>query len=205
MQSNNTLLIGTTNPGKVKEISAVLTGLPLTLLSLSDLNITADVDETGSTYQENALLKAKFYASLSGHSTLGEDSGIIVDALKSQLGVHTRRWGAGAKATDQEWLDYFMQVMKDFSAVEDRTAKFVSHMSLIINGTEHHFYGETEGTITFDIEAPLYPGLPLSSVFRPNGFSKVYSALQESEKNQISHRGKAISQVANFLKTYYGH
>jgi XTP/dITP diphosphohydrolase len=207
MNSNpvNKLLIGTTNAGKIAEISSVLGSLPIQIITPSDLGITQDVDETGTSYQENALIKAKFYYEQSRFApTLGEDSGIIIEALKDQLGVHTRRWGAGPTASDQEWIDYFMQVMQSYPDPSQRTAKFISHMSLIIEQKEYHFYGETTGHISLSIDAPLYPGLPLSSVFIPTGFTQVYTALGEDQKNQISHRGKAIAQVANFLKTHYG-
>ncbi len=196
------LLVGTTNPGKILEISAVIQDLPIQILTPKDLNITQDVEETGQSYRDNALIKAKFYATASGLPTLGEDSGIVVDVLASQLGVHTRRWGAGPQASDQEWLDYFMQVMSQYSDPADRTARFISHMTLIVDNQEHHFYGETNGQITHEVEAPLYPGLPLSSVFKPDGFEQVYTALGEDQKNQISHRGKAIAQVKTFLQTY---
>lgn len=193
------LLIGTTNPGKVREISAVVADVPVRILTPADFEIDDDIEETGVNYKENALLKAKFYYDKASIATLGEDSGIVVEALKDQLGVHTRRWGAGAKASDAEWLEYFMQVMQDFPLENDRKAKFVSHMCLIIDGKEEHFYGETKGFITNEVLAPLYPGLPLSSVFRPEGFDLVYSALSEEEKNSISHRGKAIKQVKDYL------
>jgi len=199
------LLIGTTNKGKYNEMAAVLDQLPITLLNPLQLGITDDVEETGTTYQENALIKAKFYALNSGGiPTLGEDSGLVVDALANELGVYTRRWGAGAKATDQEWLDFFMNRMQEFKSPEQRTAKFISHMCLLINNEPVHFYGETLGLITDSVEAPLYDGVPLSSVFKPKGFDIVYSAMTEDQKNQISHRGKAIAQVKNYLAEYYG-
>lgn len=193
------LLIGTTNPGKVREISAVVSDLPVRILTPADFEIVDDVEETGLSYRENATIKARYYHNKANVSTLGEDSGIVVEALKDQLGVHTRRWGAGAKASDAEWLDYFMQVMQNFPLENARKAKFVSHMCLIIDGKEEHFYGETTGFITNEVLAPLYPGLPLSSVFRPEGFDLVYSALSEEAKNSISHRGKAIKQVKDYL------
>jgi XTP/dITP diphosphohydrolase len=197
------LLIGTSNPGKFNEITAVLKDLQLHLLSPADLNIFEDVQESGQTYLDNAKLKANFFYNKSGLNTLGEDSGIVVEALKDQLGVHTRRWGAGAQATDQEWLDYFMNEMQKFPNPEQRKAKFISQMVVIIDNTENLFYGETEGYITQTQEAPIYKGLPLSSVFKPVGFNQVYVALGEEQKNQISHRGKAIQQVKDFLINYY--
>ena len=197
------LLIGTTNPGKWNEMASVLRGLPLQLLTPTDLNIFDDVEETGTTYLQNALIKAKHYNVKSGLPTLGEDSGIVVDALQDELGVFTRRWGAGAKATDSEWLDFFMNRMLEFPNPDQRKARFISHMCLIIDGKEEHFYGETEGVITDKIEAELHAGVPLSSVFRPIGSDIVYSAMTDEQKNQISHRGKAIKQVHDHLKNFY--
>lgn len=201
---NPKLLIGTSNPGKFTEIKAVLDDLPLNLLMPTDLEIYEDVHESGQTYLENATLKAKFFYQKSGLNTLGEDSGLVVEALKDQLGVHTRRWGAGAQASDQEWLDFFMKTMQSFPNPEQRKAKFISQMVLVIDDIEYRFYGETEGFITHTQEAPIYKGLPLSSVFKPVGFDQVYVALGEDQKNQISHRGKAIKQVKDFLITHYG-
>jgi XTP/dITP diphosphohydrolase len=199
------LLIGTTNPGKVKEISAVINGLPIQISTPADFNIFDDIEETGTSYQENATIKAQFYAQKVPSSlVLGEDSGIIVESLQDQLGLHTRRWGAGANASDKEWLEYFMNEMQRFPDASQRKAKFVSHMCLLTPLGDYHFYGETEGYISYEIEAPLYAGLPLSSVFKPVGFDQVYSALSEEQKNQISHRGKAIVQVKKFLIDNYG-
>lgn len=198
------LLIGTTNKGKYNEMASVLSSLPITLFNPLQLGITNDVEETGTTYQENSLIKANFYKlNSAGIPTLGEDSGIVVDALASELGVHTRRWGAGAKASDQEWLNFFMNRMQEFNDPMQRTAKFISHMCLLINDAPIFFYGETTGQITKSVQAPIYEGVPLSSVFIPDGYSKVYSAMTEDEKNQISHRGKAITQVKDYLKSYY--
>lgn len=194
------LLIGTSNPGKWTEMAAVLKQLPLKLLTPADLNIPTDVEESGTTYRDNAAIKAQHFFTASGLPTLGEDSGIVVDALANELGVYTRRWGAGASASDADWLSHFMSVMEQFPSPDQRHARFISHMCLILNGQEHHFFGETEGIITPELQAPLYPGVPLSSVFVPLGANKVYSAMTEDEKNQISHRGKAVKQVYDFLK-----
>lgn len=198
------LLIGTTNPGKWTEMAAVLKELPIQLLTPTDLNILDDVEESGTTYKDNAAIKAKHYHAKSGIHTLGEDSGIVVDALAGELGVHTRRWGAGASASDSEWLDFFMNRMQEFPDPEHRKARFISHMTLIIDGHEEHFYGETEGIITPTVEAELHAGVPLSSVFKPVGADIVYSAMTDEQKNQISHRGKAVKQVYTYLKNFYG-
>ncbi len=96
------LLIGTKNRGKHIEIGEVLGDLSIELLSPADLKISIDPEETGSTFAENALLKARHFFEHGGAvPTIADDSGIIIDALQGELGIHTRRWGAGADATDR--------------------------------------------------------------------------------------------------------
>lgn len=195
------LLIATSNPGKFKEISEVLKHLNLDLNSLATLNISDQVEEDGSSYFENAKIKAEAAHNLTKLPTLGEDSGIVVEALANELGMHTRRWGAGPTATDQEWIDHFMKVMQAFPTPGQRKAKFISHMYFTDGQNIFDVVGETEGIITSELEADLYPGLPLSSCFKPNGLTKVYSALTEEEKNSVSHRGKAGKQMAEYLSS----
>lgn len=200
------LLIATTNIGKFGEIKEVIGDLDFELYHLhfeefAEAMSADDFDETGATFEENAEQKAVHYHGLFGFPTIGEDSGIIVDALEGELGVKTRRWGAGATATDEEWIEHFMNVMKD---KEVRTARFICCAAFIDGpGEVILFRGETEGEITRDLEAPLMPGIPLSSCFRPKGCDKVYSALNENEKNQLSHRGKAFHELKNHLLTYF--
>ena len=135
---------------------------------------------------------------MTGMWTLAEDSGIGVDALKGELGVKTRRWGAGEESSDQEWIEYFMKRMEGVPE-ERRGAKFVCVAVFIDDKNLHIFEGETRGRITDELQAPILPGLPLSSVFRPEGYEKVYAALTRQEKGEISHRGQAISQVKKYL------
>jgi len=138
---------------------------------------------------------------------LGEDSGIYVDALGDELGVQTRRWGAGEKATDKEWLEYFMKEMGVRAPLDsERGAKFVCCACLVrrVQGAliEEFFKGETFGKITREIADEVLPGLPLSSVFLPEGFDKVYAELGRDEKNKISHRGQAVGKVKRWLWNY---
>lgn len=206
---NIPLLIATQNIGKFSEIQEVLRDLPLELFHLkldhfSDKLKDDYFEETGETFEENAQLKAMHYNQLLGMPTVGEDSGIIVDALAGELGIKTRRWGAGEKATDEEWIEHFMKIMKDVPD-EKRTARFVCAAAFMNGeGEVAVFRGQTEGIITRALEAPLRPGIPLSSCFRPIGKNKVYAALDEKEKNQISHRGKAFHELKDFISEVYG-
>ncbi len=191
------LLLGTNNAGKIIEISEVLSGMPIELVTPKHLEITADIEETGETYEENALLKARHFFSLSKLPTLADDSGIIVEALENELGVQTRRWGAGPKASDTEWIAYFLKRM---ATEKDKRARFVCCLALIDeNGAEHIFEGHCDGMITPSLEASYLPGLPISACFKPNGFDCVYSAMSIEQKNSTSHRGRALHKIREFL------
>lgn len=206
------LLIATRNPGKFVEIGAALKGVSYEIRSLSDLprfgfgEVPGQVEETGVTHEENALLKARYFFDATGWTTLGEDSGLEVDALRGELGLYTRRWGAGPDASDEEWLTHFLNRMAEFPESR-RTARFVCVAALVLpkgdesTVEEHLFFGEARGMIVLKPEAPLLPGLPLSSVFKPEGFDRVYAALTPQEKLQISHRGLAVGKVRHFLET----
>lgn len=198
------LLVATTNKGKFAEIEEILRGVELNLVFLGDLEIDRDVDENGESFEENALLKARFFSDLLGMPAIADDSGIFINALAGELGVKTRRWGAGADATDEEWIEFFLKRME---GVEDRKAKFVAAVAVvwpIVGGgvVEDVFVGETSGVITAELEAPIRAGIPLSSCFRSDGSEKVYAALDEDEKNRGSHRGKAMVKVKDFLKEF---
>ncbi len=197
------LLIATSNKGKFEEMMEVLEDLPYKFLFLKDLDISSDgLVEDGDTFRENAYKKARFFHDMTGLLTLAEDSGILVDALPGELGVKTRRWGAGEFAGDEEWIDYFMRRME---REEQRTAKFVCSACLLDGSARtiddaQFFEGETRGVLTNDLQAPIISGIPISSCFIPTGFNKVYAAMSKHEKNSVSHRGKAMWEVRKSLE-----
>jgi non-canonical purine NTP pyrophosphatase (RdgB/HAM1 family) len=195
------LLIATGNEGKFTEIVHALEDLPFEFFSLKDTNLTIpDEIEDGTTYEENAEKKAVYCAQKTNMMTLADDSGLVVDALKDELGVFTRRWGAGKDVSDEEWLDYFMERMK---SEENQNAMFVSCIC-VVDSTGNVIAsarGESKGTITETIEAPIKPGIPLSSVFKVDGEENVHSAMSIQEKNLISHRGKALKKIQEQLQS----
>ncbi len=204
------LLVATKNPGKFREISEALSGVPFKLVFLGELGLDdGDFVEDGLTFEENAEKKARYYFGKIGMMTLAEDSGIFVEALDGELGVKTRRWGAGEKASDQEWIEHFMKRMSGV-APDKRGAKFVCYACVVGEFKEGDgkrlrrfcFHGETPGMITETLEATIRQGIPLSSCFRPEGFDKVYAALSAEEKNKISHRGKAMVGVKRILNEF---
>ncbi len=194
------ILLATGNLGKARELVAALADTPHEFLTLSDLpDRASDPIETGTTFEENARIKAKYWYQQTGLTALADDSGILVDALPDELGVNTVRWGAGKNATDSEWLDYFLERLKDVPS-EKRGAEFRCVLALAQPGqTIEYFKGKVRGTLTFEPKAPLLPGIPLSSVFIPEGADKVFAAMSAAEKSKYSHRGQALVALKQFL------
>ncbi|MSR86874.1 non-canonical purine NTP pyrophosphatase [Candidatus Peribacteria bacterium] len=191
------LLLATSNRGKIHEMREALDGLGLELLDVSHVPSIGMPDETGKTFAENAEIKARHFYEATGHATVADDSGIMVEALEGELGVETRRWGAGPTATDEEWITHFLDRMKK---EQNKRARFQCSLAHIDHeGQLHIFDGTCEGTITDALEADYLPGLPISACFKPDGEEYVFSALSVEQKNRTSHRGKALQEFRNFL------
>lgn len=194
------LLIATSNKGKFSELSEPLQEYGFDIISLSDLPKVAEPDEPYNTYLENSKAKADYYFNLFDIDfVLADDSGLEVEALKGELGVLTRRFGLGQDANDEDWLNYFLEAMKSFKSENQRKARFVSVITLKSKSQTVCFEGESKGVIATEVLASIIPGIPLSSVFIPEGYKKPFAALSVAEKTEISHRGHALSKVINYL------
>lgn len=192
------LLIATHNAGKFAEISAKLKGLNVPLYSLDDLHITEDFEETGETFADNAIGKAKFYYELSKLPTLADDSGLCVDALGGMPGVHSRRWD-GSKGTDEEILQKLFDKLKGVP-LDKRTATFIA-VAALYDGRELILArGENKGIFGLQAACPIKEGVPYSSAFYPDGHDRVSSQLSIEEKNKTSHRGRALEELIKKLK-----
>lgn len=179
------------------EVEESLKEIDVELFKPSDLGINEIPRETGTTFPENARQKALFYYNRSKLPTLADDSGILVEALQNELGIHTRRWGAGPDATDHAWISFFLDRMR---RERNKNARFVCALCFIDDkGLEHVFEGICDGVIMDELEAGFLPGLPISACFKPNGYKHVYSALTVEEKNAISHRGRALQQFRDYM------
>ncbi len=187
------LLIATTNPGKVREYRAILTGLNCIFLGLSDLGITQDVAETGSSYAENAALKAREYAALSGRLTLADDSGLEVDALAGRPGVYSARYAPDSTARIQKLLNELRAV-----ANNQRTARFQCVIALAQpDGRLTLAAGTCEGRIA--LEAKGVNGFGFDPVFYLPEYQATMAELPEGVKNMISHRARAAQQLRPIL------
>ena len=194
----NKLLVATHNPGKFVEIKRQLTDLGIEVVSLKDVGIDQDFEETGNTFEDNARGKARFYYKLAGIPTIADDSGLEVDALGGEPGVKSRRW-PGYEAGDQELLDLLVNKLKGVPW-EKRTATFIATAVIIDGDKEIVTRGENRGKIGLKLACPIKPGIPWASIFYPEGHDKVFSQLSIDDKNKISHRGKALDKVIKELK-----
>lgn len=189
------LLIATTNPGKVREYRALLSGLDLDLIGLKDVGIEVDVAETGDTYAANAELKAREYARLSGLMTLADDSGLEVEALNGRPGVHSARYAPNSSTRIQKLLGEMIDVPDD-----RRAAHFQCVIALAApDGTLTTTAGSCAGVIAR--EARGSNGFGFDPVFYLPEHSATLAELPEDFKNQISHRARAAQKMRVILQS----
>jgi XTP/dITP diphosphohydrolase len=190
------LLLATNNPGKVKEYRSLLTGTGLDLVTLRQARIDTVVEETGQTFEENARAKAVTMAAESGLITLADDSGLEVDVLGGEPGLHSARY-AGDNASDQERVEY---LLKKLSGIpwEKRSARFRCIIALATpTGAVEFCHGECAGMITFEPKGTS--GFGYDPIFYFPSLGKTMAELPLDEKNRISHRAQAARKVWGVL------
>jgi XTP/dITP diphosphohydrolase len=190
------LLIATRNPNKVREVAALMEDVPtgVTFHSLEDLDISGSVDENGSTFIENARIKALFYSRFTSLLTIAEDSGLEVSALDNRPGVYSARY-AGEKAGDDARIGKLLQEM---DSVRDRGARFICAAVLARNGAEvASFSADVRGEITTRKRGNH--GFGYDPVFLYPPLEKTFAELTLEEKNRISHRSAVFRELKAFL------
>ncbi len=199
------LLIATHNKAKIKELKQFLSGLlpNIELLSLSDLNIIDEPNETGKIFLENAKLKAEYYAKHANMPALSDDGGLVIESLNGEPGVHSNRW-MGHRATDQELIKYCLKRMEKFPKGK-RSARFEVCIYYFdpITGGELFETGTIDGSISEKASTKIESGYPYRSVFIVTKFNKFYTDLSADEHGQINHRLQAVKRLAQKLKTWY--
>ncbi|GAC1617924.1 MAG: RdgB/HAM1 family non-canonical purine NTP pyrophosphatase [Ktedonobacteraceae bacterium] len=193
------LLIATTNRHKLEEYRAIFVGLPFQLLSLKDIRLDLDVEETGTTFQENADLKALAYAQASGLLSLADDSGIEIDALGGAPGVYSARF-AGVDTPYEERFRIIFERLHGLP-VAQRTARFRCVITIAEpSGYHQSVEGSIEGSIT-DVPRGLH-GFGYDPIFLVPELGKTTAELSPEQKNQISHRGRAARQARVLLENW---
>lgn len=191
-----TIVLATNNWDKVKEIRSALAGLPISIKTKDDFPNFPDPEETGTTFHENALIKAKAIYQAFKLPALSDDSGLEVDALNGAPGVYSSRY-AGENVT---YADNCRKLIKELQGVpkEKRTARFRCVIAICWNEQEVDYVdGTSEGYITEDISGDK--GFGYDPVFYSPVLKKRFSELTLEEKNQISHRGRALVKAATLI------
>ena len=194
------LLVATGNPGKLREYQGLLKGAPFRLLSLRDVGISEEVDETGETFAENAWLKASGYAKMSGMLTLADDSGLEVDALAGEPGVRSARYGGDACRSDGERVDLLLRNL-DGVPWEKRTARFRCVINIAgpsaVADREPELLVSVVGSVAgmVQYEPAGDDGFGYDPVVYLPSFKRTVAQLPLEEKNRISHRGCAAGRA----------
>lgn len=194
------IVLATKNAGKIRELGALLTAAPIKVLGLGRFETIAEPDETGATFSENAVLKAKYYALQTGRAALADDSGLEVEALGGAPGVFSARYG-GENASYPEKISLLLEEIRQ-SGSTNRGARFVCAMAIAdaTGGIEFIAEGVCRGRLR---DAPRGAGgFGYDPIFIPEGFSETFGELPDSIKQKISHRARAIEKIIRFLRAF---
>lgn len=188
----NTIIFATNNAHKVEEVQAVL-GDAFHLRTLAECGITEEIPETADTLEGNALQKARFVHECTGADCFADDTGLEVDALCGAPGVHSARY-----ATDgHDFAANNRLLLHNLEGVGDRRAHFRTVIALILDGREYLFEGRVDGHIA-EVEAGC-GGFGYDPLFVPEGFERSFAEMSAEQKNAISHRGRAVRKLVEFL------
>jgi XTP/dITP diphosphohydrolase len=192
------LLIATNNAGKIRELTALLSNLPLRLRRLSEFPQIVEVEETGETFAANAELKARLYSRQTNLWTLADDSGLEVDALNGAPGVLSARYG-GANATDAERNARLLAALNETDDPH-RTARFICTIAIYEPEAETMklFTGSCEGRIARHPRGDN--GFGYDPLFVPDGYAQTFGELPDELKQQLSHRARALQAVRAYLR-----
>ncbi|HEY9560717.1 MAG TPA: non-canonical purine NTP diphosphatase [Anseongella sp.] len=186
------LVFATNNLHKLEEVRAIL-GKDFTIFSLKEIGCDTDIPETGASFQENASIKARYVYDRFGLDCFADDSGLEVEALGGIPGIHSARY-SGEHGNDVANIEKLLAELKD---EQNRAARFRTVVSLIMGGNEHFFEGIVNGIIRREKAGEA--GFGYDPVFQPEGFENTFAEMAPEEKNRISHRGRAIEQLAAYL------
>ncbi|MEO6851903.1 MAG: non-canonical purine NTP diphosphatase [Mucilaginibacter sp.] len=189
------LVFASNNRHKLEEIAAK-TGNDIQLLTLADIGCNDDIEETGTTFKENASIKSHYIFEKYNLNCFGDDSGLEIDALNGEPGVYSARYAGEHGNHDANMV----KVLEKLAGIENRRARFKTVISLLWNGEEHFFEGTVEGTIRHERSGTH--GFGYDPIFQPDGYAITFAEMSLEEKNKISHRAKAVEKLVGFLKGF---
>ncbi|GEP96219.1 RdgB/HAM1 family non-canonical purine NTP pyrophosphatase [Chitinophaga cymbidii] len=188
-----TLVFATNNDNKVNEIRSML-GDAFQIITLREAGIDIDIPEPHDTLEANAREKSETIFRMTGRNSFSEDTGLEIDALNGEPGVLSARYAGEQKSAD----DNIAKVLQLLENRTDRKARFRTVISLILDGQEHQFEGVAEGVILTARKGGK--GFGYDPIFQPEGSGKAFAEMDMAEKNQYSHRGKALRKLIDFLQ-----
>lgn len=189
------LVFATHNQNKVEEVQALFPK-NIELLSLTDIGCHEEIPETSDTIKGNAILKANFVTEHYGYDCFADDTGLLVDVLDGAPGVLSARYAGKEKGSEAN-MNKLLNALLDKT---NRKAHFKTVIALNIHKEQFLFEGKAEGEII--IEKKGNQGFGYDPIFKPNGFNETFAELSLEIKNSISHRGKAIQKLINYLNTH---
>lgn len=192
-----TIIFATNNDHKFKEIKAILPS-GITLLSLADAGISDDIPETGSTLEENAMIKARVISKMTGITAFADDTGLEVESLAGAPGVMSARFAGEEKNMDRN----IEKVLSLLEGKPDRRARFRTVIALVAGDSEHSFEGVAEGTIITEKRGGS--GFGYDPVFLPDKSDLTFAEMAPEQKYAISHRSAAFRKLARFLSENSG-
>lgn len=196
--NRGTLLIATTNPNKIREIRPLLADLPIALVTLADLPPVPEPEENGSTFWENARIKALAYAAATGQVAVAEDSGLAIDALGGEPGVHSARFLGAATPYPDRFAEIFRRL-----ATKSREARFVTALA-VARGAEVLFETETSVAGAIAATAAGDYGFGYDPIFLYPPFGCTTAQLTDAQKASVSHRARAFRDLHAWLNTNSG-
>ena len=189
------LIFATHNKNKIKEVKSLIPKT-ISLLSLDDINLLDEIEETAITIEGNALLKAKSIYEQTGKNCFADDSGLLVDTLNGAPGVYSARY-AGEQKSD---VDNMQKLLVDLQNSKNRSAHFKTVMALIVDGKDYLFEGTIHGKIILEKQGTN--GFGYDPVFMPDGYNQTFAEMNSETKNSISHRGIALKKLISFLTPF---
>ena len=188
------LVFATNNPHKLRELQAIL-GESFELLSLKDIGCEEEIPEEQPTLEGNARQKSFYVYKKYGYSCFADDTGLEIEALNGEPGVYSARYAGEAK-DPQANMD---KVLAKLENANNRKARFRTVISLVLDGEEKQFEGTVEGEITKEKRGGS--GFGYDPIFLPAGYKKTFAEMSLADKNQISHRARAVQKLVEYLKT----
>ena len=190
----NKIVFATGNPNKLKEVNSVISGFEI--IGLRDVKITEEIPETGFTFKENALQKAKYVYDKTGLDCFSDDTGLEIEALNYRPGVYSAMY-AGHDCNAENNI---RKVLLELGESTNRKAQFKTVIALILDGQKYFFEGLVDGVILKEKSGK--DGFGYDPIFRPLGYKKSFAEMSIGQKNEISHRGLAVKKLITFLSGF---